>query len=101
VGSLVPSLAGTLEHFYRISYERYRLERQSRGDYGGRHQVVHRGKAHLTKWVIVDEPEILQVRISIAQRAIEDDQDKEPFQVLMQMRRGGKRLEPLEDGSLV
>ena len=29
--TLLPAMSGTLETFYRISYELYRLERQSRG----------------------------------------------------------------------
>jgi len=50
------------------------------------HQIIDRGESCLALNVIIDNAEVLQVRISIPQSAVESDESEETIRILDEMR---------------
>ena len=51
--------------------------------------------------IVINNAEVLQVRITIAQRAVYGDEGEQPFQILAHMRRVRKLREAFHDGGLI
>ena len=54
--------------------------------HGGGHEIVDRRKPCFALNVVIDDPEILQMRVAIAQRAVQRNQGEELLHVLVDMR---------------
>ena len=53
---------------------------------GSRHEIVDGGKPRFALNVVIDNTEILEMRVAVAQRAVDNDEGEEPLQVFAHMR---------------
>jgi|WetSurMetagenome_2_1015567.scaffolds.fasta_scaffold24936_2 hypothetical protein len=77
------------------------IERQSHAVFGQidcrRHKIIDRSQACFFEYIVVDDSKILQMRVAIAQRAVESGEREELFEIGIDMRRIRELLEPLQN----